>query len=504
MISLPNQAELIIAAAYDDYSLRFYLVNDESTTLVERAKLIVGEDWTTNLSFAKNGDGLRLAIGNHDHLCRVLQIELNRDGDKNEREEKYRLEVDKKMLSESKWELKMETILNGHANWVTASSWLERNGKFELATASMDKSIIIWSSSQEKEEEEEAESSSSSWDDYCHLGEVGGGTLGFLGVQSGLDQHGIRGLAVYSYTGSLHIWWNDESDHWRSGPAPSGHYDSVRDLQWASNGAYLLTTSQDKSTRLFGETKNGTWSELARPQVHGHGLRCLALLSDLSFCSGAEEKVIRVFRSPRNFHANFERLTGISLDVAELEGVPEGAAVPALGLSNKAIFDESGTVQGTVFCCFELFKFDILKADREISHGANELYMSQQFTALKLTEAPKEEDLIQNSLWWEERKLYGHGAELQSLAVSPDQKWIASSCKASKQSQAVVMIWDARRNGQPSCITELSGHQLTVIRIVFSPDSNRLLTLGRDRIAIVWALVEGKWQMEETIGKGDF
>jgi len=206
----------------------------------------------------------------------------------------------------------------------------------------------------------------------------------------------------------------------------------------------------------------------------------------LSFASGAEEKVIRVFRAPRNFHTNFEKLTGVTLDANELEGVPEGAAVPALGLSNKAIFDESGTVT----------------ADREISHGAHETYMSQQFTALNLKEAPKEEDLIQNSLWWEERKLYGHGAELQSLAVSPDRKWIASSCKATKQSQAVVMIWDADRKGKPSCLIELAGHQLTVIKIVFSPDSKRLLTLGRDRIAIVWMLnQENVWIKDEVIGK---
>jgi len=52
-----------------------------------------------------------------------------------------------------------------------------------------------------------------------------------------------------------------------------------------------------------------------------------------------------------------------------------------------------------------------------------------------LGSAPLEEDLIQNTLWWEERKLYGHGAELQSIATSPDSKWIASSCKASKVNQ---------------------------------------------------------------------
>ena len=161
-------------------------------------------------------------------------------------------------------------------------------------------------------------------------------------------------------------------------------------------------------------------------KVHGHGIRCLSCISDASFVSGAEEKVIRVFRAPRNFHSNFKTLTGVSLDETgrESENVPEGAAVPALGLSNKAIFDKEGTVS----------------ADRIIDGAAHESYMSQQFTSIELTLAPKEEDLIQNSLWWEERKLYGHGAELQAIAVSNDRKWIASSCKANKLSQGKYKV----------------------------------------------------------------
>ena len=82
------------------------------------------------------------------------------------------------------------------------------------------------------------------------------------------------------------------------------------------------------------------------------------------FASGAEEKVIRVFRSTRNFRENFEAITGYN--VGETEGEPEGAAVPALGLSNKAVFEKQGKVN----------------ADREIA--AHESYMDDQFTALNV------------------------------------------------------------------------------------------------------------------------
>ena len=122
--TIPDRDELLVTAAFDNYSLPFFLVGKDDDDLVERATLQIGEDWSTNLNFAKgeNGSLLRLAIGNHDHLVRVLNIkeatsEQSNDG------KKYRLEVEKKMLSNSNLELKMETILYGHANWVTASAW---------------------------------------------------------------------------------------------------------------------------------------------------------------------------------------------------------------------------------------------------------------------------------------------------------------------------------------------------------------------------------------------
>ncbi|CAF4740834.1 unnamed protein product, partial [Rotaria magnacalcarata] len=59
------------------------------------------------------------------------------------------------------------------------------------------------------------------------------------------------------------------------------------------------------------------------------------------FVSGADEKILRVFEAPKNFLENFSRITKINVDedIARAQSLPEGANVPALGLSNKAIFD---------------------------------------------------------------------------------------------------------------------------------------------------------------------
>ena len=149
---------------------------------------------------------------------------------------------------------------------------------------------------------------------------------------------------------------------------------NFRDLSWSQDKTFLLSTSFDQTTRLFSrinldknqssESSENFWAECARPQVHGHDIRCMTSIESNRFASGAEEKVIRVFRSTRNFRENFEAITGYN--VGETEGEPEGAAVPALGLSNKAVFEKQGKVD----------------ADREIA--AHESYMEDQFTALNV------------------------------------------------------------------------------------------------------------------------
>jgi elongator complex protein 2 len=47
-------------------------------------------------------------------------------------------------------------------------------------------------------------------------------------------------------------------------------------------------------------------------------------------------------------------------------------------------------------------------------------------------EPPLETQLLQETLWPEKDKLYGHGFELVSIAASHDGEYIASSCKVRK------------------------------------------------------------------------
>lgn len=92
------------------------------------------------------------------------------------------------------------------------------------------------------------------------------------------------------------------------------------------------------------EAEDELWHELARPQVHGHDINCVAMVQGKGnhrFVSGAEEKVVRVFEAPLSF------LKTLNHTCAGEQSFPEdlqadvqvlGANMSALGLSQKPIY----------------------------------------------------------------------------------------------------------------------------------------------------------------------
>ena len=84
--------------------------------------------------------------------------------------------------------------------------------------------------------------------------------------------------------------------------------------------------------------------------------------------------------------------------------------MPALGLSNKAIY----------------------ASEAAIEEDGPDLAPAAQ--PASMTERPLEEHLQQSSLWPEIYKVYGHGNEVYSLAADPRQEYLASTCKAQARS----------------------------------------------------------------------
>lgn len=112
-----------------------------------------------------------------------------------------------------------------------------------------------------------------------------------------------------------------------------------------------------------------------------------------------------------------------------------------------------------------------------------DVYPEHYFIPTKMKSPPTEETLMQNTLWPEMQKLYGHGYEIYALASTPDGRLIASASRATSLEHAKILIWNT---STWKIVQQLQAHILTVTQLAFSPDNKFLLSVSRDRTLSVF------------------
>ncbi|XP_016987168.2 probable elongator complex protein 2 [Drosophila rhopaloa] len=476
---LPTSNHVLLAFSGDDETVSLWTEQIEATgggdslgLQFQRVHKLIGhEDWVRGLDFVDDGEDLLLASGSQDNFIRLWRIAPRSEDQMRENridllqlsENDSEIKVEEKILQlgqQAWYAVSLESVLYGHEGWIYGVHWHKTpEQELRLLSASIDKTLIVWAPTEQ-----------GVWLEEVRVGEVGGNSMGFFGGKFSADGHSIM---AHSYQGGFHIW-NQDLDRpqlWTSNVIVGGHYGEVRDLAWEHEGAYLMSVSADQTTRLHApwlqDGHNTTWHELARPQVHGYDMQALALLSRYKFASGAEEKIVRTFQAPANFIENFRHISGLKKDEAGdvlLDSLPKGASVPSLSLSNKAVYK--------------------VESDVEATGKGKDDYPDNYFVPITLETPPQEETLMQNTLWPELQKLYGHGYEIFALAATADGSVLASTCKASNAEHAQIIIWNTSNWKQ---LQKLSGHQLTVTQLSFSPNAQYLLSVSRDRR---WCLFE--------------
>ncbi|KAJ7129752.1 WD40-repeat-containing domain protein [Mycena epipterygia] len=497
MTTLPQSQVEILAIAGTDRNIQIWT---RSGDLCVRSAVLSGhEDWVRSLAFQDPltpEDALTLASGSQDATIRLWKIEaftryknssvdarpsdaLSDDlldafeaslGELADAEEggrqislkRHILTVKSDQASPPQYSITFDALLIGHEAGVTSLSWRPTTiaESPTLLSTSTDSSLILWSPTPIRSSSEEG--STSIWISRQRFGDVGGQRLG--GFVGGLwARNGDQALA-WGWSGGWRRWRCTSSkkhgdEVWGEIGAITGHSGPVKSLDWSPTGEYLISAGLDQTTRIHGPIRDlhgpSFWHELGRPQVHGYDILGVAFLGPLKFVSIADEKVARVFEAPRGFVDLAERL-GVAVfteDEAERSqhNRPVAASVPPLGLSNKAMNEAVVPVGESDF----------------------------------LSRPPFEGELAATTLWPETEKIFGHGYESMSLAVSGSRRLIATACKASTAEHAVVRVYDTDKwqpVGEP-----LSGHTLTVTRIAFSPDDRLVLSVSRDRS---WRLYE--------------
>ncbi|KAJ7638755.1 WD40-repeat-containing domain protein [Roridomyces roridus] len=356
------------------------------------------------------------------------------------------------------YSITFDALLIGHEAGVTGLSWRPTGAREPtLLSTSTDSSLILWSPTAIRSSSED---NSTIWTSRQRFGDVGGQRLG--GFVGGLWAGNGNEVLAWGWSGGWRRWRCTSTgerqldETWREVSAITGHSGPVKSLDWSPDGAYLISAGLDQTTRIHCPIRrpDGScfWQELSRPQVHGYDMLGVTFLGPLKFASIADEKVVRVFEAPRGFVDLAEKL-GVAVFTEEQHNGPVAASVPPLGLSNKAV-NEAVVPAGD---------------------------------SSNSTRPPFEGELASTTLWPEIEKIFGHGYESMSLAVSGSRRLIATACKASTAEHAVVRVYNTE-NWQPVG-DPLSGHTLTVTRIAFSPDDRFVLTVSRDR---TWRLYEAQ------------
>lgn len=509
---------LVIALAGTDRAVRLY-VRDGDLIVPLLSPLLGHRDWVRGLCFSQQRESdsnFQLATSSTDSTVRIWKfapdvLSASSDVPDAHGDDQVLFEDDVNrarvpfQLGGSPWTATLDGLLAEHDRAVLSVAFCtDENERLSLLTASVDGSVAVWN--QDVPDNVSNSSELSPWTVSARFGLLGGAGAAALGFSSAafVNHRGSRVLA-HTLGGSVHCWRLSEEqtgDDTQSSTmsvfvaesAPGGHIGSVNSVAWEPRGRFLVSCSDDKTTRIFAPfpTPSSGMVEWARPQVHGHAIRDIVFLDHdgMSLASVSDEKVVRVFDAPEQFACNGALSHGDALST-DRRFAAISASLPELGLSNKPLYRQGDehSAGGTAT------ESDNLASKAEDSKGSpvalptglKEEGAIESFGARRdINSAPLEVELRQDRLWPERAKLYGHGNDVCCLAVDLSNGVLASASSAQGQHDAFIVLWEIETGLERA---RLFAHDLTVNHLAFSKDGELLLSVARDRSFAVFRRV---------------
>ena len=391
-------------------------------------------------------------------------------------------------IGQSEYELNLESILSIHTEPVSSVKWgkISKDKPFDesnltLLTSSFDFSLLLWT----KDEK------SGVWINKYRLGQMGGNKNAFFGSIFNKD---FDKIMAYTYHGCFYLW-SKQNDDWVSLPCVSGHFSRVTDMDWNSSNEYIVSCSQDQTTRIFAKwvEATGNWYEVSRAQIHGYDINSVKNLPiktpgkkllDMIIC-GADEKIVRLFE-PTAIVANLiNKLSKTSLRLYFPSAEEESQyLVKPQSNSNEVeykTFTEGGAqVLGLMTKAVKQAKEKFTNYYDEEDEGGNidENEKNEGLAIKDFNQPPTEDYLAKHTLWPEINKMYGHGFEMQTVTANHEGTLIASSCKSQTQEHSAIFLWNPTNY---SIVDKLYVHNYTVFQMEFSRNDEFLGSVSRDR-----------------------
>ncbi|KAJ6083698.1 hypothetical protein N7467_007833 [Penicillium canescens] len=328
-------------------------------------------------------------------------------------------------------------ILEGHSETVRAVSF-SPDGKV-LASASSDRSVLIWDTSV-----------------GTNIRRLEGHSGSVLDVRFSPNN---KSIASASSDKTVCVWDPDTGTKRKS---CQGHSGIVRTLRFLPDSTRFVTTSRD-NTVLLWDTALVTPEQILSGQTFD--VNAAVLSPNSSRIALALGDIVQVYSFPQGTHER--TFTGHGSVVYGLEFSPDGLMIASSSHDNTIrLWDIEGdrevTLSGHTGAVFAV----------SFSSDCQKLASASSDQTIRLWDVAKASHI---------RTFEGHRGWVNAVAFSPDNKIIAS-CSHDK----TVRLWDAENTG-----IDVTSKKHKIRTIVFSPDGKKVALISGDWNVQVWDPVEG-------------